>query len=93
MNDRQKYAKVKRNTSKLKFLFSQLIDKFSLFSELTEFFSPSLKKFFVLKEPTCESLSSPFAYSMSLFQCVMSPGREKPTGREKCSQKKLRSVD
>ena len=33
----------------------------------------------MLKEPTCESLSAPFVYWMSLFQCVMSPGREKPT--------------
>ena len=35
MNDRQKYAKVKRNTSNIRFLFSQLIVEFSLFSEWT----------------------------------------------------------
>ena len=29
---------------------------------------------------------------MLLFKCVMSPGREKPTGRENCSQNQLRNV-
>ena len=60
--------------------------KFSVFSKFTTFFLPSLKKFFVLKEPTCESLWSPFVYWMSLFQCMTSPGKEKPTERENCIQ-------
>ena len=96
MNDRQKYAKVKRNISKIKFLFSQLIVKFSLFSKFTDFFWTFTKKVLRVKRADVRKL----VFAICLLNVAVPMRDESRKGEantkrsgENCSQKQLRSVD